>query len=217
MKYNIQDYVGKKLGRLTVVSDEPFKDNRNRTMYKCVCECGTELYRYLSDIASSRKNCCRNCVTMGRHSARTRKVVVRNLDGEIIERYSSISRCSEIYGAFPASVSYWIRNKIIMHERTFHYSDEPFNKAEYKAEPPKKKSSKKRIANHVINYKTMHKVICVTPCPFSDEPDPDKRFKVGSSNCVSCQYFISKNPRKHTVSCSFNKGGIKGLVQNKLT
>lgn len=214
MKYNIQDYVGKKLGHLTVASDEPFKDDRNRTMYKCVCECGTVLYRSLSDIVNLRKSRCRKCAVKGRESTRAKEIIVRNLDGEIVEKHKTISACSAAYNEFPATITYYIRHRKIMHGRTFHYANAPFNKEEYKAEPPKKQPAR-RIANHVINYNTMHKVICVTPCPFSDEPDPDKRIKVGSSNCTLCQYFISKSQRKQTVSCSFNKEGIKGLVQNK--
>ena len=45
LTYNVEDYIGKKFGHLTLVSSERFKDDQGRTVYKCLCDCGNTCYR----------------------------------------------------------------------------------------------------------------------------------------------------------------------------
>lgn len=73
------------------------------------------------------------------------------------------------------------------------------------------KSYKKKV-NHVIKYDTRHKLVCITPCPFSESDD---RPRVGSARCFYCRSFVEKNSETKEVFCAFNQFGIKNICSKK--
>lgn len=73
------------------------------------------------------------------------------------------------------------------------------------------KSYKKKV-NHTIKYEVRHKLVCITPCPFSESED---RPKVGSARCVNCSSFVEKNTETKEVYCGFNQFGFKNFCKKQ--
>lgn len=50
----INNYVGYKIGMITVLEKTKQKNNQGRPIYKCKCECGNIVYYTSSDLKESR-------------------------------------------------------------------------------------------------------------------------------------------------------------------
>lgn len=57
--YKVEDYIGKKFGKWTILEDAPKKYNLIRV--KCKCECGKENILYLTKLIRGKTICCKKC------------------------------------------------------------------------------------------------------------------------------------------------------------
>lgn len=58
MKYNPEDYAGKRFGFLTMLSDVPHKDKRNSTVYEFKCDCGRKKLLHLNHVVNGHDISC---------------------------------------------------------------------------------------------------------------------------------------------------------------
>lgn len=55
-KLNVQEFIGRTINRVTIVSSAPMSNGRTRVL--CKCSCGKEFITSLSDIKTERTKSC---------------------------------------------------------------------------------------------------------------------------------------------------------------
>lgn len=145
-----------------------------------------------------------------------------NEDGTVVKTYTTMQEASDTIGVKLCTLNYRFYHLIptgglLYIQRTAYekvmnnnlheifYSRRNLNKIR------EGKLCKKKV-NHVIRYEVRHKLVCITPCPFSEEDD---RPRVGSARCINCSSFVEKNPVTKEVSCGFNQFGFKNLCKKQ--
>ena len=143
-------------------------------------------------------------------------------NGTVVKEYKSMQEVSDITGVNLSTLFYRFYHlvpsdgllyilktsyeKVLqnnLHE--IFYSHRNLNKIRME------KSVKKKV-NHTIKYEVRHKLVCITPCPFSESED---RPKVGSARCVNCSSFVEKNTEAKEVYCGFNQFGFKNICKRQ--
>ena len=61
IKYNVNDYVGKRFGHLVLISNVPYKNKHNATVYECRCDCGNTCYKRMTVLVTGHDKTCGKC------------------------------------------------------------------------------------------------------------------------------------------------------------
>lgn len=90
MREEIKDMVGNKYNHLTVIGIIKKIGRNNRSMCKCVCDCGNEAMAYPYELKSGHKGSCGKC-----SYARERPSMRKDLTGN---KYGNLTVVEMIYG-----------------------------------------------------------------------------------------------------------------------
>lgn len=203
LTYNVEDYIGKKFGHLTLVSSERFKDDQGRTVYKCLCDCGNTCYRSMDALLRGRtKYCDRFCPLQDNVKCPAKHVVGRDLDGNIVAYYFSFKLFFEGIGAYYSKAKDIIASGKPYNGIIYSYQgeDEQIDFPLTLAPCIKRRYGNKEVGQKV-HYKEVLGKIYITPCKFRTDAD----IKVGSTLCNMCPNFISQNKQKQVVLCSLKQ------------
>lgn len=131
-------------------------------------------------------------------------VVVSDLDGNIVYRFSSVMEAARKFNTKHANMLYWIRTNYIKDDMVFafenpndeehHTSYKIYRKATKKDEDIDLNGSKFAI----VPYEVRNVRVCVTRCTIREYPQPF----IGSAECARCPSFRGRNKKTHQVACS---------------
>ena len=202
-KYRVEDYIGKKFGRLTLVSTEPEKDGCGKTVYKCQCECGNICYRRLDILVSGRtKYCDAFCPLRDNKNHPSKHIVGRDAEGNIVAYYYSISLFARVLDTYFYNARKLAETGIPHNGIVYSYQgDDEQIDVPFTIVPRIPQTSKKGLPTQMVHYETSLGKIYLTPC----ECRKDKDIKVGSTLCRQCSEFIMNNKKEQYVLCYSKK------------
>lgn len=121
-----------------------------------------------------------------------RSIVVKNSEGEIIERYKSVCEASRAFDVTYPTIAFWIKKQKVINGNTIHYEKERIE--------PKTVTETYVKEIHTLEYKTINGKVCISPCPFLQAPKP----MIGSGACKMCIHYIRTLPEQK-VECQYSK------------
>ena len=144
---------------------------------------------------------------MGEKRFKSRKIYVKDMNGETVRVFDSLKDAAEVYGVSSSTISYWANNGCIKDGYSFEYDPGEEEAKLFGGNPKKPKKPKAEVAvedveldmenNHILSYETIGTRVCVTPCPYRINPKPT----IGSVQCQCCGRFQGINRKAHEVAC----------------
>lgn len=103
-------------------------------------------------------------------------VVVKNLEGEIVNRYESLHDVSRKLNVLHPNVLYWIRTRYVRNGLTYEFENKedntPFTPYCYYHTKPIEDVELDKSKYNVIKYEVINKRVSITPCPYKRHPKP---------------------------------------------
>lgn len=131
-------------------------------------------------------------------------VLELDLEGNILNRYESVSEVSKKKGFAHASIIYRIRTGCVRGGIMFAFENPEDNKPNgnnWCYIPKKPKDAKQALdasKYKIVKYEVRNLRECITPCPFKEHPRP----MVGSAGCMECSSFRGRDNKSHLVACN---------------
>ena len=145
---------------------------------------------------------------MEKHTLRTRKVIVKDADGDIVRRFASVKEAALAYDITINTMTYWLKSDKDRGGKLFEYEDadvKPIKRTKKKEKEPK--PTPKVVLDsescNILTYETLGTRVCITPCPYRINPKPT----IGSAQCQVCSRHNGMDRETHEVAC--RKIGIK--------
>ena len=97
-KFNVADYIGKKIGKWTILEYAGLNKNRSK-LVKCKCECGTESIKALSELLRKKDTVqgCKSCSGYRPSKISIKRADIKAIPVEIVRMWTGIkARCYNI-------------------------------------------------------------------------------------------------------------------------
>ena len=136
---------------------------------------------------------------------RSRKVIVKDVDGNILRRFESVKEAALAYDITVATMTYWLKSDKDRSGKFFEYEDADVKpvkktkkkKAKEKEPKPTPKVELDREFSNILKYETLGTMVCITPCPYRINPKPT----IGSAQCQACSRHNGQDRETHEVAC----------------
>lgn len=137
---------------------------------------------------------------------RSRQVIVKDVDGNILRRFVSVKEAALAYDISVATMTYWLHSEKDRSGKVFEYADADAKPVKKKETKKKKKAKEPKIApkveldreySNILHYETLGTRVCITPCPYRINPKPT----IGSAQCQACSRHNGMDRETHEVAC----------------
>lgn len=131
-------------------------------------------------------------------------VIVRDLQGNILNRFESVQKAADFFGASHPNVLYWIRMERVKDEKVFAFENPEdtahhTNYGMYHRKIKHVEDVELDKENYmIVPYEVKFMRVSITPCPYREYPKP----MVGSAACQACPLFKWIDRKAHEVSCN---------------
>lgn len=118
-KYEEKDWVGKRFGKLTVLSHERYEKGQH--FWRCLCDCGKETVVRQQHLSSGKARSCGCLAEMNLIDPdnQFKGTSIRHIKGQAGERRPTVKSHSGIRGVYPSKGKKWIA-QIQFQGRTYH-------------------------------------------------------------------------------------------------
>ena len=93
MKYNLDEYIGKKFNKLTIIKE--VKNDKLKTYVLCQCDCGSKKEMQMYNVIKGNSKSCGSCKYKGHYNSRIRITYTHMID----RCYNTNNKSYKTYGA----------------------------------------------------------------------------------------------------------------------